>query len=100
MNNLKKLMLYPKSHGWELLNTEVENLIKNRSVKNKPPLKAIREMCIQCMGATQNYSKLIKECASSNCAIFIYRFGKNPYHSKNISHEQRKELAGRFKSKG
>jgi hypothetical protein len=72
----------------------------NRSNKCKSPLKAIREMCIQCMGATQNYSKLIKECASPNCPIFIYRFGKNPHHSKNISDEQRKELAGRFKSTG
>ena len=61
--------------------------------KHKSPVKAIREKCIECMGGRgtgQNYSKLIKECVSSECALFDFRFGKNPYTRKRkLSTEHR-----------
>jgi hypothetical protein len=68
--------------------------------EQKVPVKAIREMCIQCMGgrgSRQNYNKLIKECASQDCPVFKFRFGKNPYHKQNLTDEQRQEIAERFK---
>ena len=49
--------------------------------KRKIPVKAIREMCIECMGGRgsgQNYSKLIRECGSPDCALHKHRFGTNP----------------------
>lgn len=66
---------------------------RNQPKKSTNPVKAIREMCIECMGcrgSSQNYSKLIKECASSECALFDFRFGKNPYTRKRkLSTEHR-----------
>jgi hypothetical protein len=66
----------------------------------KNPIKAIREMCIECMGGRgtgQNYSKLIEECCSPDCSVFEFRFGKNPYHNKNLTDQQRQEMAIRLK---
>ncbi len=69
--------------------------------KCKSPAKAIREFCIECMGGRgkgQNTSKLIEECASPDCALFEFRFGRNPYHTQNLTDVQRKERAERFKT--
>ena len=69
--------------------------------KCKSSAKAIREFCIECMGGRgsgQNYTKLIEECVSINCALYDFRFGKNPHHTQNLTAEQRKEIGERFKS--
>ncbi len=67
--------------------------------KLKSPVKAIREFCIECMGGRGNegYMKQISECSSPHCAVFEFRFGKNPYHTQNLTAEQRKERADRLK---
>ena len=63
--------------------------------KYKNPTKAIREMCIECMGGRENegYLKLVSDCGSPDCALFEFRFGKNPYNRKNLSDNRRTELA-------
>lgn len=39
------------------------------------PMKAIRQKCLDC----SNYQPSeIKECTVKECALFEYRFGKNP----------------------
>ena len=52
-------------------------------------------MCIECMGGRENegYLKLISDCGSPDCALFEFRFGKNPYNRKNLSDNRRTELA-------
>ncbi len=67
--------------------------------KHKSPVKSIREHCIECMGGRgngQNCSQLIKECPAPDCALYEFRFGKNPYHSQNLTDEQRIERAERL----
>ena len=68
---------------------------KYKPKKYKNPTKAIREMCIECMGGRENegYLKLISDCGSPDCALFEFRFGKNPYNRKNLSDNRRTELA-------
>ena len=64
--------------------------------KLKNPVKAIREHCIECMGGRgvgQNYSKLIAECLSVECALHDFRFAKNPFHTQNLTEEERKRRA-------
>jgi hypothetical protein len=67
--------------------------------KHKSPVKAAREFCIECMGGreSEGYAKRVNECASSECALFEYRFGRNPYHIQNLTNEQRIERADRLK---
>ena len=67
--------------------------------KEKKPVKAIRENCIDCMGGreSEGHLKRITECASSDCALFDFRFGTNPHHKQNLNDEQRKERGDRLK---
>jgi len=74
----------------------------NRYQPNKKtaPVKAIREMCIECMGGRNNkgYKELIENCVSSKCPLFSFRFGTNPYRSKPIlSSKERKKRSERAK---
>ena len=57
------------------------------------PVKAIREMCIECMGGRGNtgYSTLIKECVVKVCPLFAFRLGKNPYLKKRELSEAHKK---------
>ena len=69
------------------------------------PVKAIREMCIECMGgrgAGQNYSKMIEDCSSLHCGLYNFRFGKNPFVKRPELSEERKLAlqAGRNKKNG
>ena len=73
---------------------------RDLSKKKTSPSKAIREMCIECMGGRstgQNVSKLISECPSPHCPLYEFRFGKNPYHKPNYSDKQRMEMVERGK---
>ncbi|MBT3509308.1 MAG: hypothetical protein HN472_07165 [Nitrospina sp.] len=68
----------------------------HKSKKQKSPVKAIREMCTECMGGRgtgQNYSKLIAECSSPDCSLYDFRFGKNPFHTQNLSEDEKKRRA-------
>ena len=72
---------------------------RHKPKKHKSPVKAIRENCIECMGGkeSEGHIKRISECGSSDCALFDFRFGKNPYHTQSLTDKQRKERANRLK---
>ena len=74
-----------------------------KAKQHKNPLKAIREMCIECMGGRgshQNYSKLIAECGSSDCALHEFRFGTNPYKKiQTLTKEHKQALLDGRKNK-
>ena len=69
--------------------------------KKTIPIKAIREMCIECMGGRDNprFTKLIETCGSPECALYFLRFGTNPYRSKlSLSDKERKARSDRAQS--
>ena len=68
--------------------------------KQKKPLKAIREFCIECMGGRDNEDclKQIKDCGSPDCALYEFRLGKNPFHKKQLTDEQKKLKADQLKT--
>jgi hypothetical protein len=72
---------------------------RDKNEKRKIPVKAMREKCIECMGGkdSEDYRRRIKECASAECPIFAFRFGKDPYRHPNLSNDQRKRMAGRMR---
>ena len=66
--------------------------------KKTDPVKAIREQCIECIGGRDNkgYKELIENCVSSECPLFSFRFGTNPYRSTPIlSSKERQARSGR-----
>ena len=46
------------------------------------PVKAIREKCLECSRGSSNEVKL---CTVTGCALYPFRFGKNPYRAKRES---------------
>ncbi len=64
--------------------------------KCKSPAKAIREFCIECMGGRENdgYLKHIKNCGSLDCALFDFRFGKNPHHKQTLTKKTEERKRG------
>lgn len=56
------------------------------------PIKAIREKCLDCAyNATE-----VKLCPATNCALWPFRFGKNPYVKRELTEEQRQAAAERL----
>jgi len=69
--------------------------------KKTAPVKAIREMCIECMGGRSNkgYKELIENCVSPECSLFSFRYGTNPYRSIPVlSSKERKTRSDRAQS--
>jgi hypothetical protein len=68
---------------------------KTTTAGELPPLKAIRAMCIDCSGGSFNEVKL---CVISECPLYAYRFGNNPFRkARKLTEEQRQELAERLR---
>lgn len=53
------------------------------------PVKAIREHCVDCCGGSSNEVKL---CTVEKCALFPFRFGKNPYRTKREFTDEQKAI--------
>ena len=58
------------------------------------PVKAIKDFCFDCCGQSR---KEVELCPSTKCALYAFRLGKNPYHKKELSEEQRAALQERMK---
>ena len=55
------------------------------------PVKAIREKCLQdcCAGLANE----VRDCLCPSCALYPFRFGKNPYRTKReLSDEQKEKM--------
>ena len=64
--------------------------------KGTLPLKAIRLFCLECCGGSSNEVKL---CSAQKCALYPFRFGKNPFRPKReLTNEQRAAIAERLKA--
>ena len=50
----------------------------------KGPAKAIRAYCLSC--CLENSAE-VRECAATECPLWPFRFGKNPFHSKAVRGE-------------
>ena len=49
------------------------------------PLKAIRAKCLDCAYSIAE----IKHCHCTDCSLYPFRFGKNPYTKRTMTEEQR-----------
>ena len=68
----------------------------NEADKLRNPVKAIRAFCLNCCGESVSEVKL---CPSTKCALYPFRFGKNPFRGKRVmSDEQRAKAAERLKA--
>lgn len=52
----------------------------------KSPVKAIRAYCLGCSDGSAEEVKL---CPITNCELYPFRFGKNPFSTRTWTEEQR-----------
>ena len=52
------------------------------------PVKAIRAKCLEC--SNDNVVE-VKECPITDCALYPFRFGKNPFANRPPMSEEQKE---------
>jgi hypothetical protein len=59
------------------------------------PVKAIRAKCLDCCcGSTAE----VASCTVTGCALYPFRFGKNPYRQRReMTEEEKRVLADRLK---
>ena len=55
------------------------------------PVKAIREFCLECCCCGS--ASAVRDCLSTSCALYAFRFGKNPYRAKRKMTEEQREAA-------
>ena len=71
----------------------VEDL--NAMGHEKMPLgKAIRKLCIECSGGSESE---VRRCTTVSCPVWPYRMGKNPFAKRDLTDEQRAEMAKRLR---
>jgi hypothetical protein len=53
----------------------------------KSAARAIRALCVDCMGGEgpQSAKADIAGCLSVGCAVWVFRFGRSPYHGKGAA---------------
>ena len=61
--------------------------------ENTNVLRAIRLKCYDCSSYQSNE---VKDCPVTNCPLYPFRLGKNPFRKKELSDEKRNELRERF----
>ena len=57
-----------------------------------PPLKTIRAKCLDCCAGSAHE---VRECPSTNCPLWSYRMGRNPYLELSESERERRAAVGR-----
>lgn len=63
-------------------------------MNSQSPLKRIREYCLQCVCGSPLE---VKQCVITNCPLWDFRLGKNPFRAKReLSDEQKEAIASRL----
>lgn len=60
----------------------------------KPLLKVIRAKCLDCCVHQPSEVRL---CNATDCPLWPYRMGKNPFHERKMTNEQRQAAKQRLK---
>ena len=83
---VKHTFIWYKGDGGEIVNVTEE----------LTPLQAIRKFCAHCNGF-EDWRKKTRECPSKTCALWPFRMGRDESRKRELTEEQRKEIAERLK---
>lgn len=70
-----------------------ENDSEEDSGQPTSPLKAIRKHCMDCCGQQRAE---VKMCPCTNCPLYPFRMGKNPFRKRTLTDEQRLQARDRL----
>ena len=60
----------------------------------KPLAKVMREKCLDCC---VGQASEVNMCPITTCPLWPYRMGKNPFHKRTMTNQQKKEATQRLK---
>lgn len=63
------------------------------SKSKKSLLKSIREKCLDCCC---HQHSAVRECKITDCSLWLYRMGKNPFHRRTMTDEKKEEATQRL----
>lgn len=61
----------------------------------RPLLRVIRANCVECCAGSEAE---VRRCRMVACNMWPYRMGTNPFQRRELTDEQREELAARMRS--
>lgn len=62
-----------------------EKTVQRYKDRVRNPMTAIRAFCIECMGG---YLGEVDKCTSDGCALYKFRKGKNPFHTRKSQEQE------------
>ena len=69
--------------------------LRNGKSKSTTPLDAIKDFCMECCGYQRDE---VKKCSAPMCALYEFRFGKNPYRkTKDYTEEELEKMRERVR---
>ena len=71
-----------------IANKELENMNRNNIGRMVSPLAAIKRKCLDCSAGNVYEAQ---NCQCTGCAIYPFRFGRNPYGNE-LSEEELKNI--------
>lgn len=77
--------------------TEIESETDSKSdiATNTSPIKAIRLKCLDC--CCWQYSE-VKACTCTDCPLYPFRFGKNPFIKRTYTYEEKQKIKERLQT--
>lgn len=78
------------------MNYDSDSKVDLKKHTKKPLLKAIRKKCIDCCIGQHSEVKI---CPITDCSLWPYRMGKNPFHQRKMTAEQKQVATQSLKSK-
>lgn len=103
-NKMKTSEKYKKMGFTEISDTKVKD--RHGTIffpkKSKSPLQAIKLFCRECQGMDRRKQaqvenvELVRECTDPMCPLFDFRLGKNPFHRRIMSEDQKKAASARL----
>lgn len=76
----------------------MENLVDNtdplKGRTKRPLVKVMREKCLDCCGGQHSEVRL---CHITDCPLWPYRMGKNPFHKRKMTNVQKRAATERLK---
>ena len=64
---------------------------------NLTPLKVIRAKCLDCLDCSDGSAHEVRCCPITTCPLYVFRLGKNPFAKRQLSDQQREEMADRMR---
>lgn len=73
---------------------KLKEQIQNANIEKIPILKAVRLKCLECCCGQR---LVVEQCICTDCSLWPFRLGINPFNERTMSEEQKQAVADRLR---